>query len=84
MEAAIPALTGGREAQFLTNWRQQQLVQEAVEALEKTRGALGENLPHEMLLLDLYAALRPLNAVTGETTIEDILSQIFSTFCIGK
>jgi len=45
---------------------------------------VAENLPHEMLLLDLYNALRPLNAITGETTVEDILTQIFSTFCIGK
>jgi len=37
-----------------------------------------------MLLLDLYGALRPIDDVTGATTIEDILDKIFSTFCIGK
>ena len=37
-----------------------------------------------MLLLDLYAALRPIDAITGATTAEDILNRIFSTFCIGK
>jgi tRNA modification GTPase len=37
-----------------------------------------------MLLLDLYAALRPMDAVTGATTADDILNRIFSTFCIGK
>jgi tRNA modification GTPase len=41
-------------------------------------------VPHEMLLLDLYNALRPLDAVTGATTTDDILNLIFSTFCIGK
>jgi tRNA modification GTPase len=41
-------------------------------------------VPHEMLLLDLYTALRALDALTGQTTIDDILNQIFSTFCIGK
>ena len=44
----------------------------------------GFRLPHEMLLLDLYAALRPIDAVTGATTADDILNRIFSTFCIGK
>ena len=44
--------------------------------------ALG--IPHEMLLLDLYAALRPIDAITGATTADDILNRIFSTFCIGK
>ncbi|MBI3934896.1 MAG: tRNA uridine-5-carboxymethylaminomethyl(34) synthesis GTPase MnmE [Acidobacteria bacterium] len=84
LDAALPALSGGREAQFLTNLRQQQLVGQAVEALKTAESAIGQNLPHEMLLLDLYKALRPLNAITGETTVEDILTQIFSTFCIGK
>jgi tRNA modification GTPase len=37
-----------------------------------------------MLLLDLYAALRPLDEITGATTTGDILNLIFGTFCIGK
>jgi tRNA modification GTPase len=37
-----------------------------------------------MLLLDLYASLRQLDSLTGETTADDILNRIFSTFCIGK
>ena len=41
-------------------------------------------IPHEMLLLDLYAALRPIDGITGATTADDILNRIFSTFCIGK
>jgi len=84
IEAALPALAGDREAQFLTNLRHQQNVTQAVEALQAAHAAAEQNLPHEMLLLDLYGALRPLNAITGETTVEDILTQIFSTFCIGK
>ena len=43
-----------------------------------------ERIPHEMLLLDLYAALHPLDAITGATTADDILNRIFATFCIGK
>ena len=46
--------------------------------------AVEANIPHEMLLLDLYAALRPIDAITGATTADDILNRIFSTFCIGK
>lgn len=37
-----------------------------------------------LLLLELYAALRPIDAITGATTADDILNRIFSTFCIGK
>ena len=46
--------------------------------------AIVANVPHEMLLLDLYSALRSLDALTGATTADDILNLIFSTFCIGK
>jgi tRNA modification GTPase len=84
LKAALPALADNREAQFLTNLRHQQHIAKAVEALQAAHTAVEQSLPHEMLLLDLYAALRPLNAITGETTVEDILTQIFSTFCIGK
>jgi tRNA modification GTPase len=72
------------EAGFLTNVRHQGLVQESIAALEAAASAVAAKVPHEMLLLDLYSALRPLDAVTGTTTTDDILNLIFSTFCIGK
>jgi tRNA modification GTPase len=50
----------------------------------QARTATSIGIPHEMLLLDLYAALRPIDAITGATTADDILNRIFSTFCIGK
>ena len=84
LETALPALAGERESQFLTNVRQERLVRESLEALAAVRRSLLDGVPHEMLLLDLYNALRPLDAITGETTVEDILTNIFSTFCIGK
>jgi tRNA modification GTPase len=46
--------------------------------------ALRNGTPHEMALLDIYQSLSSLNELTGETTTEDILGTIFSTFCIGK
>lgn len=73
-----------REAGFITSLRHEQLLRESVEALENARRAVEFGIPHEMLLLDLYAALRPIDAITGATTADDILNRIFSTFCIGK
>ncbi|HEY9138128.1 MAG TPA: tRNA uridine-5-carboxymethylaminomethyl(34) synthesis GTPase MnmE, partial [Terriglobus sp.] len=40
--------------------------------------------PHEMVLLDLYECLRALDSLTGQTTADDVLNRIFSSFCIGK
>jgi len=53
-------------------------------ALDGATRAVGARVPHEMLLLDLYGALRPLDEITGATTTDDILNLIFGTFCIGK
>jgi tRNA modification GTPase len=72
------------EAGFLTNVRHQGLVSDSLHALEAAATAVEGRVPHEMLLLDLYNALRPLDAITGVTTTDDILNLIFSTFCIGK
>jgi len=77
---------GSRESEsgLMTNLRQQQAVAETLRALHDGEAALVANVPHEMLLLDLYDALRHMDALTGETTADDILNLIFSTFCIGK
>jgi tRNA modification GTPase len=73
-----------QEGGFITSLRHEQLLNESGEALAQARTAATVGIPHEMLLLDLYAALRPIDAITGATTADDILNRIFSTFCIGK
>lgn len=75
---------GESESGMLTSIRHHEAVTAALEALQKAAEAVGQKVPHEMLLLDLYAGLRQLDGMTGETTADDILNRIFSTFCIGK
>ena len=72
------------ESGAITNIRHAALLRESLSALENGHRAVEFGLPHEMLLLDFYAALGPIDAVTGATTADDILNRIFSTFCIGK
>ncbi len=84
LDSALPGLDGSRETAFVTNIRHEQMLKEALAALDAAARALEQNVPHEMLLLDLYGALRPLDMITGQTTVDDILNQIFSTFCVGK
>jgi tRNA modification GTPase len=79
-----PVAAGEQDAGFITSIRHQHLLRESIEALGQARQAAQFGIPHEMLLLDLYAALRPIDAITGATTADDILNRIFSTFCIGK
>jgi len=84
LEIAAPARDLGLEGEFITNLRHQQLLQVSLQALAKAHQAAEQNLPHEMLLLDLYEALRPLDQITGATYVDDVLDIIFSTFCVGK
>jgi tRNA modification GTPase len=72
------------ESGFLTNARHQSLVRDSLTGLDRAEVAIQNKIPHEMLLLDLYGALRPLDEITGATTNDDILNLIFSRFCIGK
>ena len=72
------------ESGMLTNIRHRNLVRDSLAALDAARIAVKNRVPHEMLLLDLYNALRPLDEITGATTTDNILNLIFSKFCIGK
>jgi len=69
---------------FITSVRQENLLNEALAMLEKAQKAAQSEIPHELLIIDLYCALNPLDAITGATTADDILNRIFTTFCIGK
>jgi tRNA modification GTPase len=85
-ERILVLATGGAatEPGPLTSLRHQQAIATAVAALADAAQANANAIPHEMILLDLYRALWALDSLTGQTTSDDILNLIFSTFCIGK
>jgi len=85
-EKIVAMATGGATSEpgMLTSLRHHQAVATAISALGDAAKANQENIPHEMILLDLYRALWALDSLTGQTTPDDILNLIFSTFCIGK
>ena len=78
--------TGGAAAEpgMLTNMRHQQAIATTHSALDDATRANRDGIPHEMILIDLYRALWALDSLTGQTTPDNILNLIFSTFCIGK
>jgi len=84
LETLAPKGAFEQETGFITSLRHEQLLRESAAYLEKAGAAVDAGIPHEMLLLDLYSALRPIDAITGATSADDILNRIFSTFCIGK
>jgi tRNA modification GTPase len=80
----LRAGSAGAEEPSLNNLRQYEAVAATLTSLDSAALANQNHLPHELLLVDLHAALTALDALTGATTSDDILMLIFSTFCIGK
>ena len=85
-ERILELATGGAASEpgMLTSLRHQQAIHSTITALADAAHANAASIPHEMILLDLYRALWALDSLTGQTTPDDILNLIFSTFCIGK
>ena len=69
---------------LITNARHYDLLCNARRELEEARAALQVKHSEEVVLAPLHNALRFMGHITGETTTEEILSEIFATFCIGK
>lgn len=69
---------------LITDSRHYDLLRRTQASLEGSLAMLADRVSEELVLVGLHNALRFLGEITGETTTEDILSEIFSTFCIGK
>jgi tRNA modification GTPase len=73
-----------KEGMLVTNLRHCLCLENARKNLGAATTALKEGLSEEFALADLHRALKDLGEITGETHIEEVLAQIFSSFCIGK
>jgi tRNA modification GTPase len=72
------------ESTIITNSRHYEALQKLGSALADVKKGLGENIPGDLLSLDIRSCLHYLGEITGEITNEDQLDYIFSKFCIGK
>jgi tRNA modification GTPase len=73
-----------RDDVMITDARQHAAVERAIEQLSSARDLMIQGELEEIILLRLHGALAALGEITGETLTDDILGQIFSTFCVGK
>ena len=69
---------------LVTDARHHDLLVRAKAEIEASLERFNEKMSEEIVLIGLHNALRYLGEITGETTTEDMLTRIFSTFCIGK
>jgi tRNA modification GTPase len=69
---------------LVTDSRHYDLLVRAKGSLDESTSLMSAGASEELVLVGLHNALRFLGEITGETTTEEILGRIFSTFCIGK
>ncbi len=81
-----PFADGNSESEglLITNARHHDLLTQAIEAIASSEKLLTDRASEELVVVGLHNALRFLGDITGETTTDEILGQIFATFCIGK
>jgi tRNA modification GTPase len=73
-----------QDSMLITNLRHVHNLEAAEKDLAHAANALQDGLSEEFALVDLHGGLKNLGAITGETGMDDLLSEIFSRFCIGK
>ena len=72
------------ESPIVTNARHQDALRRAQEALDNVIASLENEMPPDLVSVDLRISLDALGDIVGKTTTEDILDRIFSQFCVGK
>jgi tRNA modification GTPase len=88
LRAAIISSFGSFDAAdsglLITDARQYDLLRRAALEVRSSAEILQEGHSEELIVIGLKNALACIGEITGETTSDDILAEIFSTFCIGK
>lgn len=70
--------------ELVASLRHKTAIENAIKGVDRAKSAVIEGFAREFVATDLRYALDRLGEITGETTTEDILDRIFSSFCIGK
>jgi len=87
-ESLLNAVTGEddfeQEGVMIRSVRHKRCLEEARRHLQEGIGSYQQGMSEEFPLYDFRKALDSMGQITGATTVDDILQEIFSTFCIGK
>ena len=84
MVAAVKKRLDGWNGVLVTNARHYEAMNRVLKALDEVRKGLEVNLTPDLIVIDMRDALYHLGTITGKVTSDDVLSSIFSRFCVGK
>lgn len=73
-----------QDATYLSNARHISLIEQAVEALQAVNNGLEMGMPVDLLQVDLTRCWQILGEITGDAAPDELITQLFSQFCLGK
>ncbi len=76
--------TGEKDATYISNIRHISLLEQAIEALDEVINGIEFGMPVDLVQIDLTRAWDCLGEVTGESVQDELITQLFSQFCLGK
>ena len=68
----------------ITNIRHKELIEESLKHLEEAKKTLEQNMPVDIISINVKEIMQSLGKITGDNVSEDIIKEIFSKFCLGK
>ena len=68
----------------ITNIRHKELIEESLKYLEEAKISLEQNMPVDIISINVKEIMQSLGKITGDNVSEDIIKEIFSKFCLGK
>lgn len=74
----------GEDDVLLTNIRHYEAMQHVLAALDEVQKGMDAGLTPDLIVVDIRDALYHLGTITGKVSSEDVLSSVFTRFCIGK
>ncbi|HGN5970608.1 TPA: tRNA uridine-5-carboxymethylaminomethyl(34) synthesis GTPase MnmE [Streptococcus pyogenes] len=73
-----------QDATYLSNARHISLIEKAVQSLEAVNDGLALGMPVDLLQVDLARTWEILGEITGDAAPDELITQLFSQFCLGK
>ncbi|MBM3194716.1 MAG: hypothetical protein FJZ60_03020, partial [Chlamydiae bacterium] len=76
--------TLSKDEVILVQQRHFEAIEKGLDYLFAAKSALQENLGGELAVMDLKSGIQALSEIIGRNVTEEVLSQIFNHFCVGK
>ena len=76
--------TQSKEASYVSNTRHISLLEQALASLKEVENGIDAGMPVDLVQMDLTRCWDLLGEITGESVQDELITQLFSQFCLGK